>query len=62
MYLHEDRGAFKDIIEQVADEIGRTPIVVEKDYYVTLILKQLSEKLDNLFLRVEHLCRRDFMQ
>lgn len=47
MYLHEDRGAFKDIIEQVADEIGRTPIVVEKDYYVTLILKQLSEKLDN---------------
>lgn len=47
MYLHEDRGAFKDIIEQVADEIGRTPIVVEKDYYVTLILNLLSRKLDN---------------
>lgn len=47
MYLHEDRESFKDIIEQVSDEIGRTPIVVEKDCYVTLILKLLSEKLDN---------------
>lgn len=47
MYLHEDRESFKDIIEQVSDEIGKTPIVVEKDYYVTLILKLLSEKLDN---------------
>lgn len=47
MYLHEDRESFKDIIEQVSGEIGRTSIVVEKDYYVTLILKLLSEKLDN---------------
>lgn len=47
MYLHEDREGFKDIIEQVSNEIGRTPIVVEKDYYVTLILKMLSEQLEN---------------
>ena len=47
MYLHEDRDNFRDIIEQVSNEIGRTPFVIEKDYYVTLILKQLSERLDN---------------
>ena len=47
MYLHEDRENFRDIIEQVSNENGRTPIVVEKDYYVTLILKLLSEQLDN---------------
>lgn len=47
MYLHEDREAFKDIIELVSSENGRTPMVVEKDYYVTLILKLLSEQLDN---------------
>lgn len=47
MYLHEDRENFRDIIEQVSNESGRTPIVVEKDYYVTLILKLLSEQLDN---------------
>ena len=33
-------------MEQVADRSGRTAIVVEKDYYVTLILKLLSEKLE----------------
>ena len=46
MYLHEDRETFRDLLEQVADKSGRTAIVVEKDYYVTLILKLLSEKLE----------------
>ena len=46
MYLHRDRETFRDIIEQAADSSGRTPAVVEKDYYVTLILKLLSEQLD----------------
>ena len=30
MYLHEDRENFRDIIEQVSNENGRAPIVVEK--------------------------------
>ena len=46
MYLHRDRETFRDIIEQAADSSGRTPAVVEKDYYVTLILKLLSEQLN----------------
>lgn len=29
MYLHEDREQFKDIIEQVSAETGRTPMVIE---------------------------------
>ena len=45
MYLHRDRETFKDIIEQAADSSGRTPAVVEKDYYVTLILKLLNQCL-----------------
>lgn len=47
MYLHKDRESFKDIIEQVSNESGRSLIVVEKDYYVTLILKMLAEQLPN---------------
>ncbi len=47
MYLHEEREAFRDLIEQVSAKNGRTPMVVEKDYYVTLILRLLSEQLDN---------------
>ena len=34
MYLHKDREMFKDMVEQTAEQRGRTPIVVEKDYYV----------------------------
>ncbi|WP_336533974.1 nucleotidyl transferase AbiEii/AbiGii toxin family protein [Bacteroides acidifaciens] len=45
MYLHRDRETFKDMVGQAADSSGRTPIVVEKDYYVTLILKLFSEQL-----------------
>ena len=46
MYLHKDRETFKDMVGQASDSSGRTPAVVEKDYYVTLILKLLSEQLD----------------
>lgn len=47
MYLHEDRGTFSSIIEQVSNERGKSLIIVEKDYYVTLILKLLAEQLPN---------------
>ena len=51
MYLHEEREDFKDIIEQVVSATGRAGTVVEKDYYVTLILRLLSEKLDNVVFK-----------
>lgn len=47
MYLHEDRDTFSSIIEQVSNERGKSLIIVEKDYYVTLILKLLAEQLPN---------------
>lgn len=46
MYLHRDIKAFRDMIEQVSVSSGRIPIIVEKDYYVTLILRLLSEQLE----------------
>ena len=47
MYLHENKEAFKEIIEIVADYRNRTPIVIEKDYYVTLILRLLASQLEH---------------
>jgi len=47
MYLHDNKEMFKSIIEQTAEYSGKSVFVVEKDYYVTLILKCLSEQLDN---------------
>ena len=46
MYLHKDKEMFKSVVEQTAEQSGRTAMVVEKDYYVTLILKLLAEQLE----------------
>lgn len=51
MYLHEDKEVFKDLIEQVATASGRAAILVEKDYYVTMILRLLSQKLSNVVFK-----------
>lgn len=51
MYLHEDRETFRDIIEQVSEDIGRVAVVIEKDYYVTMILRLLAQKLTNVVFK-----------
>lgn len=43
MLLHKHRDAFKQLIEATAATIGLTPFQVEKDYYVSLLLKQLAK-------------------
>lgn len=43
MYLHkEDRELLRDIIVTVSEKSGIEENIVEKDYYVTLILKELA--------------------
>lgn len=46
MKLHKDRDAFQDIVEVVAEDIGLLPFQIEKDYYVSLMLKSLSQIKD----------------
>lgn len=46
MILHEDKNVFKELIEVVADEIGLLPFQIEKDYYVSLVLKEISKYMD----------------
>ena len=65
MYLHEDREMFRTIVEQVAEESGKNSIVIEKDYYVTMILRLLSEQLElcvfkgrNVFIKGFHVINR----
>ena len=45
MYLHENKENFREMIELVSDDTGRAAAVIEKDYYVTLVLRLLSEQL-----------------
>ncbi len=48
MKLHLDRDAFEAIILSVANRQGIRPDVLEKDYYVTLMLAELSENQADL--------------
>ena len=51
MYLHEDKILFKELIEQVSEETNRTAVIIEKDYYVTLILRLLAKELPNVVFK-----------
>ena len=44
MKLHEDIDAFRVLIEDIHKRTGFRTDVLEKDYYVVLILSELSEK------------------
>lgn len=51
MYLHKNKETFKEIIEQVSEDMDRAAVVIEKDYYVTMILRLLSQKLSNVVFK-----------
>ena len=45
-WLHENKNDFADAINLASERNGVLPAVVEKDYYVTVILRCLSNRLD----------------
>ena len=44
MKLHQDKNAFRTLLEQVHERTGYRTDVLEKDYYVVLMLYELAEK------------------
>ena len=44
MYLHKDHALFKDVITRISKENNSNPDFIEKDYYITVILKSLLAK------------------
>ena len=44
MNLHKDRNAFRVLLEQIHERTGYRTDVLEKDYYVVLMLRELAEK------------------
>ena len=48
MNLHHDREAFEELIAGAANELRIPANVIEKDYFVTLALKELSLHLKGL--------------
>lgn len=46
MYLHEDKEKFLNVLETVSKVSGIQANLVEKDYYVSLILKEIAASSD----------------
>lgn len=51
MNLHDDREAFEELIAGTANELAIPTNIIEKDYYVTIVLKALSEKIDDMVFK-----------
>lgn len=51
MYLHNDKDSFRSLLEEVSNSTGRAISVIEKDYYVTMILHLFSKKLNNVVFK-----------
>lgn len=45
-YLHENREQFAEALNLAVYKTGLAPEIIEKDYYVTMILKKLSKQFD----------------
>lgn len=48
MYLHENKNEFRNIIQIISDRENIDTDIIEKDYYVCLVLKELAKKQDYL--------------
>lgn len=44
IWLHENAELFKEVIYATSNALNKSLAIVEKDYYVTMILKQLEQK------------------
>ena len=48
MKLHEDKYSFLNILNLINESSGIRTDILEKDYYVTLLLKELADKQKSL--------------
>ena len=46
MNLHLDPDAFAELVTAAANELRIPPGIIEKDYYVSLVLRELSRRCD----------------
>lgn len=51
MNLHHDRMAFEELLIASANELAIPTNIIEKDYYVTMVLKSLAEKLEDMVFK-----------
>ena len=48
MKLHEDKDSFKALLSAINEQTGIREDIIEKDYYLTLLLSELAEHQNEL--------------
>lgn len=51
MNLHHDNEAFRELIAAASNELHIPPGIVEKDYYVTLVLRELASRIKGMVFK-----------
>ena len=51
MELHENKELFKEIVVQASEFFDIDESLIEKDYYVTLMLRSAARKIDRLVFK-----------
>ena len=51
MLLHKDREQFEAVLNAVSNELGVPVSIVEKDYYVTLFLKEIVKVYPDIIFK-----------
>jgi len=49
--IHNDKDKFSKIVDRIASQTGFYAPLMEKDYYITLILSKINKLSENLFLK-----------
>lgn len=49
--LHNDKSLFEQVVLRVSEDTGIEASIIEKDYYVTLFLHRIVEKLPNIIFK-----------
>jgi hypothetical protein len=51
MTLHHDKDAFEELVTATSNELHIPTPIIEKDYYVTLVLKELSKRIPRMVFK-----------
>ena len=49
--LHNNKDLFEQVILRTADDLGINPAIIEKDYYVTLFLKEIVKVYPDIIFK-----------
>ena len=49
--LHNNKELFSDVIIATSNALNIAPAIIEKDYYVTLLLKRITEKCPDIIFK-----------